>query len=251
MKIPFVTASLLLVIGSSVHAMAQSNTSTVEQLGFYNGIGVQQIGASAINDSIIHQGLGKYGSAFNKANVYQDGVNVQRNESIITQDGISNYASATQGGDSLIGDQNISTINQDGQGNNATLVQGNAFHDNNSEITQFGAGNYANVYQKSSAMSENIENKSAVTQIGVGNRVDVYQGGNFAHNDSEISQSDALGGFNYAYVAQGGSSNNESDVMQHGSLNQTSITQNSALGVDNTSTVTQTGIGNEARVWQH
>ena len=252
MKNIFATAASILVLGLAMPAMAQSSSSTVNQIGYYNGVSVNQIGTGAVNDSKIQQGLINNNSAHNLADVQQNGYNIQTNKSEIGQDGIKNEAYVVQGGNGVGGDTNGSTIKQNGVKNVSSVTQANVEYDNKSGIVQNGIENLATVDQ-GNILGNNLNNKSDISQSGYSNEAHVYQGGGLSVNNSEIVQDDPLGfgGNNYAEVTQKGSSDNESHLFQHGSANWAYVTQDSAPGVFNDSVVTQTGIGNGANVFQH
>ena len=74
MKKIFATAASVLVLGLAAPAMAQSSTSSVSQIGSYNGANIDQIGTDAINNSTVRQGLATPGSSGNGATVVQNAV---------------------------------------------------------------------------------------------------------------------------------------------------------------------------------
>lgn len=255
MKNIFATAASIFVLGLATPAMAQSSISRVDQLGISNGVTVDQLGATAINDSTIKQGLdpSHFPSELNTARVIQDGFNVLKNFSNIDQDGSSNDASATQGGNGVGGDTNRSTIDQTGTLNAAAVLQGNAQLNNDATIIQSGDSNYASAVQGGATEGNSNHNDSGITQLGESNDARVYQGGSAAaDNISTITQKDSfgLGGDNTALVKQHGSANNDSVLFQDGSLNNATIIQNSAVEISNMSILTQLGLGNTATVNQ-
>lgn len=255
MKNIFATAASVFVLGLATPAMAQSSISRVDQLGVSNGVTVDQLGATAINDSTIKQGFdpSHFPSELNTAKVIQDGFNVLKNISIIDQDGNENDASSTQGGNGAVGDTNRSKIDQAGDNNKAWVVQGNAQLDNDSIVLQTGVGNLATADQGGTIEGNSNHNDSLITQSGNGNDARVHQGGgSSADNLSTITQQDSvgLGGGNIALVNQHGSSNNTSNLFQDGSLNNATISQNTAVEISNISILTQLGLGNTATVNQ-
>lgn len=251
----FATAASIFVLGLATPATAQSSVSTVDQLGISNAVTVDQLGATAINDSKIKQGLdpSHFPSDNNVARVIQDGFNVLKNISIIDQDGSFNDATATQGGNGVGGDTNRSKIDQTGTYNAAAVMQGNAQLNNDATIIQSGDGNWASADQGGAAQGNSNHNDSGITQLGEGNDARVYQGGSSsADNISTITQTDSfgIGEGNNALVSQHGSANNDSTLSQDGSLNRATITQNSAVEISNISILTQLGLGNIATVNQ-
>jgi trimeric autotransporter adhesin len=256
MKNLFATAASIFVLGFAVPALAQSSTSKVDQIGTNNGVTVDQIGITSVNDSKIKQGLdpANYSSSYNRATVTQDGSNVLKNTSKIDQDGYDNHATATQGGNGSGGDTNDSVIDQGGASNYVTVTQGNAQEDNDSRVKQSGTANWATVDQGGPAEGISFNNISLIDQSGYGNEAHVHQGGGgAADNFSKITQGDlyGLGGDNYALVNQHGLSDNESTILQDGTLNGATIDQNSAINVSNISILTQLGWSNSATVKQH
>ena len=254
MKNIFATAASIFVLGLSTPAMAQSSYSKVEQLGIANGVTVEQLGAGAINESTIKQGLdpSHFPSERNSAKVIQDGFNVLKNLSTIDQDGDDNFASSAQGGNGTGGDTNRSKIDQAGNNNKTWVVQGNAQLDNDSIVLQSGIGNLTTVDQ-GGPEGESNHNDSLITQSGNGNAARVHQGGgSSSDNVSTITQQDSLGlgGGNIALVNQHGASNNTSTLLQDGSLNNATISQNTAVEISNISILTQLGLGNTANVNQ-
>jgi trimeric autotransporter adhesin len=255
MKNIFAMAASILALSLATPAMAQSSLSTVDQIGIGNGVTVEQLGAAAINDSKIKQGLNPVDvpSELNTARVIQDGFNVLKNISTIDQDGFDNDASTTQGGNGTVGDINQSKIDQAGDNNTAWVVQGNAQLDNDSTVIQSGVGNLATADQGGTAEGNSNHNDSGITQLGDDNDARVHQGGSsLADNLSTVTQTDSfgLGGGNTALVNQHGSSDNDSIILQDGGLNGATISQSTAVEISNISILTQLGLGNLATVNQ-
>jgi hypothetical protein len=269
MKNIFATAASVLVLGFAMPAMAQSNTSNAYQTGTSNNVDVEQLGFVAKNTSTIKQGQYNGGSAENSARVLQKGKLGIKNDSTITQDGYRNTATALQGGENEFFtrpvDMNDSIITQNGDRNQAVVKQGEIDTNNVSRVDQGGNDHIARVTQggergdSSDVTAPNQQgdnrgpNQSYITQRGNGHEAYVEQGGAGAVNYSEIGQDDGfvVGGNNWAKVEQGGSSDNESHLFQHGAYNTATVTQNSAFGVTNDSTLSQTGYGNGATINQH
>lgn len=190
MKNLFATAASVLVLGFTVPAMAQTNTSTVNQQGLGQIADVDQIGTAANNSSTILQGLNGGGSAGNKVHVDQTGTVSIENISAVVQDGIDNDAKINQNGNGFINDYNYSYAEQTGNDNKIEVIQGNVVTNNTSVIDQYGDNNKATVSQGGGNEGVNLTNYSNIDQDGNNNTATVDQGGaGVVSNTSYIAQS--------------------------------------------------------------
>ena len=188
MKNLFATAASVFVLGFAVPAMAQSNVSTVNQLGSAQTATVDQIGTAANNSSVVYQGLNVGGSYGNSADVDQAGtVNIE-NYSTLIQDGYTNTAKIDQSGNGNLGDYNNSYATQNGSLNDIKVLQGDLATNNDSYIYQNGDYNTADVKQ-GGGEGGNLVNLSVVDQDGYDNHATIEQGGtNTVANTSYVTQ---------------------------------------------------------------
>lgn len=199
MKNLIATAVSVLALGFAAPAMAQTNSSTINQLGSSQTVNVDQIGAAANNSSTVSQGLNWGGSADNTANIGQAGTVGMNNISNAIQDGWNNLLKLDQSGNGFDGDVNFSYTNQAGSDNQIEVVQGNLVTDNTSLIDQYGNDNVAKV-QQGGGLGENLINDSSIDQDGSANHATVHQGGaGVVSNSSFVAQG---GGGNIANVNQ-------------------------------------------------
>jgi hypothetical protein len=188
MKNLFATAASVFVLGFAMPAMAQSNNSTVNQLGSAQTATVDQIGTAANNDSVVWQGLNIGGSSYNDADIDQTGtVNIE-NFSKLFQDGYYNTGKVDQGGNGNGGDYNNSYAVQNGTLNELKVFQGDLATNNNSFIDQNGNNNKSTVKQ-GGGEGGNLVNLSTIDQDGYDNHATVEQGGaNTVANTSTVIQ---------------------------------------------------------------
>jgi hypothetical protein len=188
MKKLFATAASVIALGFALPVMAQSNTSTVNQIGSGQLADVEQIGTAATNTSVVYQGLNVAGSSGNSADVFQTGTTAIANVSTVIQDGIDNEAVIGQSGDGNGGDTNSSLVTQNGEGNSANVTQGDLVTNNTSVVDQLGDDNDASVTQ-GGGEGGNLVNFSSIDQDGNGNSATVAQGGaGVVSNTSYITQ---------------------------------------------------------------
>jgi hypothetical protein len=188
MKKLFATAASVIALGFALPVMAQSNTSTVGQIGSGQTANVDQIGASANNASVVYQGLNVGGSSGNTGTISQSGTTNIENYSTLIQDGQGNDATIAQAGDGNDGDFNNSVAAQNGVDNTVTVTQGDLITNNTSVIDQFGNENTASVTQ-GGGEGGNLVNFSSIDQDGDGNNATVTQGGaGVVSNTSYIAQ---------------------------------------------------------------
>lgn len=177
MKKLFATAASVLVLGLATPAMAQSSSSTIDQIGYSQDATVNQYGAGANNISAIEQGKNIAGSNLNTVTTTQWGSNNIENYSTVKQDGVDNDASVIQSGDGWLNDYNWSLITQTGSENTASVSQSNLSLNNFSTIDQDGAKNLANVTQGGGI---NVLNNTSIinqnsTGFSLGNTATVNQ----------------------------------------------------------------------------
>lgn len=226
-------------------AMAQDNTSTVNQTNAWNEAVVTQSGSNA-QSTVQQDGDGQQFSRRNRVRVEQSGNGA---ESTINQvSGNRNRADVRQNGDST------STIRQDGPQLDA-------------EVNQTGDGNSSNIDQAGRQATVGVPLNSAATgvvQVGNNNFSDIDQNpttwseaavSQFGNSNSSNLRQETLG-------TSGGNENSSSSVLQDGdrnssTLNQISGTTPSLLianvnqnGDDNSSMLTQTGADNSASLLQ-
>lgn len=204
MKHLFATAAVsALVLGLSAPAMAQSNTSTVNQVGISQDAQIDQLGGAANNYSTVLQGLNGPGSDGNKADIDQDGTVNLENYSTLIQDGTRNEGIINQNGNGSGDDYNYSHASQTGVENKVDVLQGDLATNNTSVIDQDGSINESTVRQ-GGGEGGNLVNYSAIDQDGFDNTAIVEQGGaNSVANTSYITQNSVgLSAGNTATVKQ-------------------------------------------------
>ncbi len=269
MKYAITTSASILALGIAAPAIAQSNTSTVDQSGINGQATVTQTGSG--NDSDITQSNTPIGGAPNIANVAtvtqagtdgvssidqtgdntatvnqtaaSDGMNsvieqsttVGGNQARVTQRGLGSGESTTIG----------SFITQTGRSGNTRVQQNEGTVDAVSRVTQNGTGN-----QRIEVIQESGTASSIIIQNGGSFQTEVYQDGS---NFSDINQS---GTNSTAAVRQEGGDSNVSNIVQTGTNAEAgdpiSDPNDAPLGItDGELGVWQNGNGNESDVFQY
>ncbi|MHA3842316.1 hypothetical protein ACX0GZ_14000 [Sphingomonas aestuarii] len=245
MKRSILTSVSVAALFAAVPAMAQNNTSTVNQTNAWNEAVVTQSGSNA-QSTVQQDGDGLEFSRRNRVRVEQSGNGAE--SSINQVSGNRNRADVRQNGDST------SIIRQDGPQLDA-------------EVNQTGDGNFSNIDQAGRQATVGVPLNSAATgvvQVGNNNSSDIDQNpttwseaavSQFGNNNISNLRQETLG-------TNGGNENSSASVLQDGDRNSSTLTQTSGTtpsllianvnqnGDDNSSMLTQTGADNSASLLQ-
>ncbi|MHC9038221.1 hypothetical protein ACYTTR_21070, partial [Cobetia marina] len=161
---------LAAAIAISSHAMADNNTSDVDQTGFMNKAKVGQTSRDGGSLNSSHDSDIDQTGAFNKANTYQNGVN---HTIRVNQLGGANKVKSQQ-----YSSTNTGIVNQTGAYNSVDLNQKSYKH--LTRVTQDGFANHSESWQGASGSPAGRENTLVVTQTGVFNDSMATQQGSYA-----------------------------------------------------------------------